>query len=202
MNFDKFPTEVVEKLGYYVYRLIDPRNGNTFYVGKGKGNRIFQHLKNADKIGDEDKEDLKTSTINDIKVAGLEPIHIIHRHGITDESTAHLVEAALLDATPEAQNIQGGHGSDDFGPMHSSEILNKYMAETAVFEHKLLLITVNNSVSRRGLYEATRLAWKIKQEKAEQAELALAVVKGIIKAVYIPQIWKPATIENFPHRTE
>ena len=33
-----FTADVIEQLNYYVYRLIDPRNGKTFYVGKGKGN--------------------------------------------------------------------------------------------------------------------------------------------------------------------
>ncbi|WP_250481199.1 hypothetical protein [Caballeronia sp. GAOx1] len=28
-----------------MYRLIDPRNGETFYVGKGKENRVFQHIR-------------------------------------------------------------------------------------------------------------------------------------------------------------
>jgi hypothetical protein len=28
-----FTKEVADALGYYVYRLIDPRNGQTFYVG-------------------------------------------------------------------------------------------------------------------------------------------------------------------------
>ena len=42
-----FSPEVCEKLGYYVYRLIDPRNGQTFYVGKGKGNRVFAHVECA-----------------------------------------------------------------------------------------------------------------------------------------------------------
>ena len=38
---NEFSNEVISKLNYYVYRLIDPRNGQTFYVGKGKGNRVF-----------------------------------------------------------------------------------------------------------------------------------------------------------------
>jgi hypothetical protein len=42
-----FSPEAAEKIGLYVYRLIDPRNGHTFYVGKGKGNRVFQHCRNA-----------------------------------------------------------------------------------------------------------------------------------------------------------
>jgi hypothetical protein len=28
---------VIQRLDHYVYRLIDPRNGETFYVGVGKG---------------------------------------------------------------------------------------------------------------------------------------------------------------------
>jgi hypothetical protein len=31
------------KAHWYVYELIDPRNGEVFYVGKGKGNRIDDH---------------------------------------------------------------------------------------------------------------------------------------------------------------
>lgn len=34
-----FIEEVCERLGNYVYRLIDPRNGETFYVGKGRNRR-------------------------------------------------------------------------------------------------------------------------------------------------------------------
>lgn len=44
-KIDSFSPEVAEKLQYYVYRLIDPRNGETFYIGKGKGNRVFSHAR-------------------------------------------------------------------------------------------------------------------------------------------------------------
>lgn len=33
--------------GYYVYELIDPRTGIPFYVGKGKKNRAYSHLREA-----------------------------------------------------------------------------------------------------------------------------------------------------------
>lgn len=50
-----FTDEVTEKLGFYVYRLIDPRNGETFYVGKGYGNRVFAHQKGALAASDDEQ---------------------------------------------------------------------------------------------------------------------------------------------------
>ena len=44
-KINAFPSEVIKELNYYVYRLIDPRNGKTFYVGKG--NRVFTHVENT-----------------------------------------------------------------------------------------------------------------------------------------------------------
>ena len=45
MGIEGFPQEVVEAVGCYVYRLIDPRNGETFYVGRGRGQRVFDHAR-------------------------------------------------------------------------------------------------------------------------------------------------------------
>lgn len=41
---NKFSPEVESKLQYYVYALVDPRTDQIFYVGKGVGNRVFQHI--------------------------------------------------------------------------------------------------------------------------------------------------------------
>jgi len=45
-------------------------------------------------------------------------------------------------------------------------------------------------IMRENLYEMTRKYWKVKLEKASQATHVLAVVDGIVEAVYIPQEWK------------
>jgi hypothetical protein len=194
---ERFPNEVIDELKYYVYRLIDPRNGETFYIGKGKGNRVFYHMKGALTMDNFDEVDDKIQIIREIIVAGLEVIHVIHRHGM-DEKCALEVEAALIDAYPGVSNIMGGHGSNEYGPMNALEIINKYMSQEAIFEHKVLMITINKSVSERSIYDATRYAWKLSKAKIKRVDYVLAVKQGIIVGVFIPVEWKSATIANFP----
>jgi len=49
----QFSNKVIEELGYYVYALIDPRDNKIFYIGKGHGNRVFQHCLAAIQEDDE-----------------------------------------------------------------------------------------------------------------------------------------------------
>jgi len=191
-----FPPEVAEKLRFYVYRLIDPRNGETFYIGKGNGDRVFAHIQ-----GNLESDSLseKLSRIRDIKLAGFEVAHVIHRHGL-NESTAYEVEAALIDAYPGITNIMDGHGNGDFGVMHCSEIIRKYSAETAEFHDRAMLINVNRSALERDLYEATRFAWRISLNKAKKTQIVLPIVQGLIVGAFVPKEWLSATSENFPGR--
>ena len=68
---EKFSEKSLLSLGdYYVYGLIDPRNRKTFYIGKGTGNRVFEH--ELESRGNPESERLKLKTIAEIKAAGLE----------------------------------------------------------------------------------------------------------------------------------
>ena len=58
--------EVAAVLKSYVYVYIDPRNGEPFYVGKGKGGRLFTHL-------DDPSETEKTARRAKIHESGMEP---------------------------------------------------------------------------------------------------------------------------------
>jgi hypothetical protein len=195
---DSFPEEVEKQLKWYVYRLIDPRNGETFYVGKGKGNRVFAHIRAAAGL-EGDELDNKIKRIHAIQLAGFEVSHVINRHGMSEE-TALEVEAALIDAYPGITNIASGIGASDFGAMHAMEIIRRYSAEPAVFRHKALLITVNRSSEEPSLYEAVRHAWKISKSKAEQADVMLPIVRGLIVGAFVADVWLDATVENFPGR--
>src|SRR4051812_30766162 len=197
---ESFSPEVRRRLGWYVYRLIDPRNGETFYVGKGQGNRVFAHIR-AEQGIEGDELDNKIRRIRDIRVAGFEVAHVIHRHGM-DEKTAFHVEAALMDAYPGLTNIAGGAGNHDYGAMHAKEIITRYAAEPAVFQDKALLISVNRSAAERDLYDATRYAWKISPKKARQADVVLATLQGLVVGAFVANEWLPATSEHFPGREE
>lgn len=193
----EFPKEVADKLEYYVYRLIDPRNGETFYVGKGKGNRLFQHVTAAIHSSDGDEASDKISTIHAIHLAGLDVLHVVHRHGM-DEQTAFAVEAALIDAYPGVTNVVSGTGSNDYGPANAVEIIRRYSAPMVDFKHRCLLINVNKTSAEIGLYNAVRFAWKLDKTKAEKAELILATVQGVVVGVFVAKAWMSATADNFP----
>jgi hypothetical protein len=118
-----------------------------------------------------------------------------------DDSTALEVEAALIDAYPGLTNIAGGFGSD-YGAMHAREIIQRYAAEPAVFQHKVMLISVNRSAAETSLYEATRYAWKVSPSKAQQAEVILSTVQGLIVGAFTARAWLAATSANFPGRED
>ncbi|MBE5848515.1 MAG: hypothetical protein E7300_12700 [Lachnospiraceae bacterium] len=196
-----FSPEVIEQLQYYVYRLIDPRNGQTFYVGKGKGNRVFAHVEDALRSyngesyedNEEDEISSKIQQIRDIKNAGLNVLHVIQRYGLT-EKEAFEVEAALIDAYGELTNIQSGHASDR--GVNNAEVLQRELSYEEYEEPdlKYIIIKINNRVlEERGndIYETTRRAWKVNLRKIDDYKYCLAVLNGVVKNVYYIQGWRP-----------
>jgi uncharacterized protein len=194
---EKFSKEIASQLKFYVYRLIDPRNGETFYVGKGVGNRLFSHVQGeADTVSDELTD--KLVRIRKIRNDGFEVGHVIHRHGMTEEQ-AFEVEGALIDAYPETTNQVSGKHSGERGLMHARQIIEKYEAPTAEFKHPVLLITINRSITERDdIYASVRHAWKVDPKKAEKATFVLAVQQGLIVGAFIAERWILATATNFP----
>src|SRR5690242_718409 len=89
-NNMKFSQDIVNKLGYYIYLYIDPIDNKIFYIGKGKGNRVFDHLT-------DESDTKKTLKIKEILNSGKEPKIEILIHGIKDEETALRIECAVID---------------------------------------------------------------------------------------------------------
>jgi hypothetical protein len=65
-----FAPGVAERLGYYIYALRDPRVGEIFYVGKGKGDRAFQHARHAKKVD-------RQLTDAELKLERIKAIHAV-----------------------------------------------------------------------------------------------------------------------------
>jgi hypothetical protein len=200
---DNFPTNIHAKLDWYVYRLIDPRNGETFYVGKGRDNRVFEHIRGVLKQEDASEMDYKTKRILEIQRANLPVLHVIHRHGIKLQETAYEVEAALMDAYPGLTNIAGGHGSLERGCRHVDEIIAKYNAAPLEPKEPLILIFIGRALGEgRNVYEAVQAAWRMSRKEAERRALVLAYDGDLVVGAYRPDRWLDATKAHFPFLTE
>lgn len=192
-HIDHFSDETIKAIGYYVYRLIDPRNGQTFYVGKGKGNRVFEHVRGALKVSGEEKQTAKISQINEIHNAGLEVIHVIQRWGMTEEQ-ALLVESALIDCFPGLTNIQSGHHKD-YGVCNAEQLEKRFAAKEYVepdgFGYLIFKITEETLEKRdNDFYEASRYAWNVNIKRAKSCKYVFAVLNGIVKEVFEPERWE------------
>lgn len=199
-GLSEIPEEVVQNLGWYVYRLVDPRNGETFYVGKGTGQRLLQHLEGALVAKG---EDLKSQRIKEIHEVGLEVGHVVHRHGIADDKTAYLIEAALMDAYPGLHNLAKGHGSGEHGSRHLMQIIHQYATEDFVADRPLLLISIRLSFGQDlSIYDAVRHAWKVSLSRVAGIDLVLSHRRGIVNGVFRPLRWMEATRANFPEFRE
>ncbi len=182
-----FNAEVSAQLRCYVYRLIDPMNGETFYVGRGRGNRVFDHANGVTIDENDGLEDTKLERIRLIKDKGHDVIHIIHRHGLSDEAVKE-VEASLIDVFTGLTNRIGGQGSSSFGPSNAIDLIRRYSLAEAQRDqdHKLIVIKIADAtvVERGNRLEATRSAWRASLSRANSCDFALSVTNGIIRDVY------------------
>ena len=200
-----FNQRTIESLAYYVYALIDPRDNRIFYIGKGKGNRIFQHAKDA--LDDSDQS-LKLDIIRSILRDGREVGLYILRHNLTEE-TAYVVESVLIDLltyskfnkTSILANIAAGHHQWDEGIKDVDEIDSIYNCMKIDINQKetLLLVSLNksfdqakaNGVYRRiDIYEKTRKYWKISKNAPQEIKYVLGVYKGVVRSVIEVSSWE------------
>lgn len=184
------PPEVAQKLGFYVYLYIDPRNRQIFYVGKGVGDRVLHHLSDP-------QESRKTMLIAELKAAGLEPTIEVLAHQLPNEETALWIESAVIDALGLAalSNEVRGWNSVRFGRQNLSQLRSLYAAPAAEVLDPLLLIRINrlyrHQMSPLELYEATRGVWKIGARR-HRARYACAVFESVVREIYEIQQWEPA----------
>jgi hypothetical protein len=93
-------------IGFYVYRLIDPRSGLAFYVGKGQNGRAWQHEKDV-RAGNVAVNPRKCSIISDILNAGF-CVQVEIAGVFDDEVEALDLEFKLVEANPTLTNVMPG----------------------------------------------------------------------------------------------
>ena len=192
-----FSQSVIEKIGFYVYFLQDPRTEEIFYVGKGNGNRVFDHQEGAIET---ESETEKLEKIRSIIDSGKTVKHYILRHGLSEEVSFE-IEASLIDfiGMKNLSNLQSGHYSSDYGLKTSDEITAMYNAEEFSSNKPILLININKRYHREitdeELYDATRKSWVVGKRK-EDAKYAIATYRGLTREVYEINEWYPIEVNG------
>lgn len=188
----EFSNAVCERIGYYVYILKDPRNDTIFYVGKGKGNRLFQHVQCAlVNATDNDKYNL----IREIHKDGKEVEHFILRHGL-EEKLSLEIESTIIDllGIENLTNSVKGHDTWERGLKTVDEVFQHYDAKAVTFDEPCIIININRlytrGISDQKLYDSTRASW-ILGVKRDRAKYAIASYRGLVREVYAIEKWQP-----------
>lgn len=196
-----FDQKTIEKLGYYVYALIDPRNEKPFYIGKGLGNRVFNHLHCA--LDQETISD-KYNVIRTIIQNNCEVGHIIIRHGL-NENQAFEIESTLIDLLNylsfDITNEVAGHNTYESGVMTTDEVIRLYNAQPlTILEDSVIIININKTYKRgkgsNSIYQATKESWVVGKQRREEVTHALSEYRGLIVEVFEIDNWFPVQTKD------
>jgi hypothetical protein len=132
---------------YYIYEYIDPRTSLPFYIGKGKNNRKYNHLKNEKESKHENPD--KFQIIQDILAEGLFPVIREIESNIEKESDAYAREDHYIfhygrkgidkDGILTNKTLHGHPPTpvwDDNRKQKHSEWNSKYWTEDRKLEHR------------------------------------------------------------------
>jgi hypothetical protein len=106
-----FAPGIGEKLGAYVYLLVDPRTGRAFFAGRGRNDRCFRHVQAArlaDEPGRGERSFPVLDRIQEIESSGRSVRIDILRYGLSSDE-ARLVEAVAHDALG-LRSVSGDRG--------------------------------------------------------------------------------------------
>lgn len=113
---------------YFVYALIDPRDGSIFYIGMGHGDRPYKHLKEAQT--NNTKNPYKVRKINNILKAGFECYDVQYLHQNLTQEEAYQLEIKEIASHDNLTNISlGGSGGDNISQNPNREAIIANMKE-------------------------------------------------------------------------
>ena len=189
-----FDARTCEEIGAYVYTLIDPRDQKPFYVGKGRGNRVFAHANDA--LETEVETD-KLETVRAITKDKLQVKHMILRHGL-DDATALTIESSLIDFARffelELTNLVSGHHASAFGVMTTDEISRKFNSPPLdAIGSDCVLININKRYRETkgalSIYDVTKGYWSMANPDKKGVKFVLAEFRSFVVEVFEVEEW-------------
>ncbi|MBD0863501.1 GIY-YIG nuclease family protein [Gordonia sp. zg691] len=209
------PAEARSALGVYVYALVDPRDATVFYVGTGRGNRVYHHTGAAlagvavdpsDIIGGIEPESVSAATeerIRDIDADGFGVEHWILHHDIdTLESAgavALFVEQVAVDlATVARLGLTNSPAGDSAGTQRfwrAEELVLRFAAPVAPpLPEPCALVKVDAAAradaTAEQIYEWARSAWRAGPHRTVPDLPVLVFADDIIRAVHRVHYWE------------
>ena len=186
-----FSSETKKSLQSYVYVFSDPDTKKPFYIGKGKGDRLFDHFK-------EKGESEKIAKLEELEKQGKEPVIDILAYGM-DNATAEWVEMAAIDliGKDNLTNAQRGNNAIKFGRTPLETLEQRYGApliHAEDFTENVVLLKINKiyqpGMDEYSLYEASRGYWyNIYNKVKDDVRYALPVYDNFILEVYEVAQW-------------
>lgn len=197
----QFNVMVTTQLKAYVYALADPRNDGAlpdrvFYIGKGNGNRCFNHAHLERSLYEEplDEEEHKLGRIREIRHSGGEVEVLIVAHGMSDEA-AHDLEAVLIPLLGDTNKVSG-HGDRNLW-LTRNQINEAYdrpieRGDVPFFQGNILFVSLNrqDTVSLLQAGEEARLAqatlgdWNLSAERSARLDCIVGVKDGLIVSIF------------------
>ena len=194
-----------DQLGEYVYILSKP-NFKPFYVGKGTGDRVVAHQREALKaLKSGAKPTNKTKEILEAWKTGAQIEWAIVARNLADAKTAEIIEGAIIHFSKmigyELTNQQGGahglmHGL--VGARTLSELAAKPVNPQRHYKN-VFLFNISNTLEqpiqtsegiKRSAYDATRSCWTFSEKYRNlQPAIALGLVNGVAQAAFSIKNW-------------
>lgn len=189
----RFPPSVAEQLEYYVYGLFADDDSCPFYVGKGRRDRVFSHLRD-DKNGNPMEA---AGESLDAASAIEESIGVIRRCGAKDvrlellrwnlgEQSALEIEATLIDVLKPRGNRARGIGTE-FGRVPIEDLIERLGPVELPLPASCLILVVNR-LWRRGMssQELKSIAsglWEIDPRRADRKPIVVSA-NGVVRGIF------------------